>query len=73
MTHKNTTLAITAIVVAVAMTAAALAIPHQALAAGHNHNHNHGGSSIGVSQNSTQLNAGCSNGATCVNSVSIHR
>ena len=73
MNHKNTTLAIAAIVVAVAMTAAAFAIPQQALAGGHN-NHNHG-SSVDVSQNISQLNA-CSN-STCLNDASnsahIHR
>jgi hypothetical protein len=73
MNHKNTTLAIAAIGAAVAMTTAAFAIPQQALAGGHNHNH---GSSIEVSQNTTQVNA-CSNSATCINSASnsadIHR
>jgi hypothetical protein len=37
MNHKNTTLAIAAIVAAVAMTTAAFAIPQQALAGGHIH------------------------------------
>ena len=66
MNHKNTTLAIAAIIAAVAMTAAAFAIPQQAQAGGHNHNH---GSSIDVSQNTSQINA-CTNNATCVNSAS---
>jgi hypothetical protein len=73
MNHKNTTLAIAAIVAAEAMTAAAFVIPQQALAGGHNHNH---GSSVDVSQNTSQINA-CSNNATCVNtgdnSAEIHR
>jgi hypothetical protein len=73
MNHKTMTLAIVAIVASVGMTAAAFAIPQQALAGGHNHNH---GSSIEVSQNTSQVNA-CSNNATCVNSASnsadIHR
>jgi hypothetical protein len=66
MNHRNTTLAIAAIVAAVAMTAAAFVIPQQALAGGHSHNH---GSSVDVSQNTSQLNA-CSDNATCVNSAS---
>ena len=73
MNHKNTSLAIVAIIAAVAMTAAAFAIPQQVQAGGHNHNH---GSSIEVSQNTSQINA-CTNNATCVNSASnsadIHR
>jgi hypothetical protein len=67
MNHKNTTLAIVAIVSAVAMTAVAFAIPQQALAGGHHH-HNHG-SSIEVSQQADQLNA-CTNNATCANIAS---
>ncbi len=63
MNHKNTTLAIAAILAAVAMTAVAFAIPQQALAYGHHHNN-----SIKVSQDISQLNA-CSN-STCVNSGS---
>ena len=76
MNHKNTTLAIAAIVAAVAMTAAAFAIPQQALAGGH-HNHNNGnnGNSIKVSQDISQANL-CSN-STCLNdannSANIHR
>ena len=65
MNHKTMTLAIVAIVAAVAVTAAAFAIPQQALAGGHNLNH---GSSIEVSQNTSQINA-CTNNATCVNSA----
>ena len=45
MNHKNTTLAIAAIVAAVAITAVAFAIPQQALAGGH-HNHSHNSNSI---------------------------
>jgi hypothetical protein len=74
MNHKNTTLAIAAIVASVAMTAAAFAIPQQALAGGHNHHHN--SNSVDVSQDISQVNA-CTNNATCVNSASnsadIHR
>jgi hypothetical protein len=46
MNHKNTTLAMAAIVAAVAITAVAFAIPQQALAYGH---HNHKSNSIEVS------------------------
>ena len=70
MNHKNTTLAIAAIVAAVAMTAGAFAIPQQAMAYEH-HNHN----SIDVSQSISQANL-CSN-STCLNDASndadIHR
>jgi hypothetical protein len=73
MNHKNTTLAIAAIVAAVAMTAVAFAIPQQALAGGHHHN-NHS-NSISVDQNTTQVNlcdsALCANQAT--NTAHIHR
>jgi hypothetical protein len=77
MNHKNTTLAIAAIVAAVAMTAIAFAIPQQALAYGHhNHNHNHHGNSIKVSQDISQANV-CSNSSFCLNtgdnSADIHR
>jgi len=69
--HKNTTLAVAAIVAAVALTAVAFAIPQQALAYGHHHNNN----SIKVNQDINQLNA-CSN-SICVNDASndadIHR
>jgi hypothetical protein len=72
MNHKNTTLAIAAVVAAVAMTAGALAIPQQAMAYEH-HNHNH--NSIDVSQSINQANL-CSN-STCLNDASnsadIHR
>ena len=72
MNHKNTTLAITAIVAAVAMTAGGFAIPQQAMAYEH-HNHNH--NSIDVSQSINQANL-CDN-STCVNdarnSADIHR
>jgi hypothetical protein len=53
MNHKNTTLAIAAIVAAVAMTAVAFAIPQQASAYGH---HNHNSNSIKVDQQINQLN-----------------
>ena len=73
MNHKNTTLAIAAIVVAVAMTAAAFVIPQQALA--HSGHHNHNSNSITVDQNTTQLNlcdhSLCANQAD--NSADIHR
>jgi len=71
MNHKNTTLAIAAIVAAIALTAVAFAIPQQALAYGHHHNNN----SIKVNQTISQLNA-CSD-SICVNDASndadIHR
>jgi hypothetical protein len=73
MNHKNTTLAIAAIVAAVAMTAGAFAIPQQAIA--HYGHHNHNSNSVDVSQNISQLSA-CSN-SICVNDASnnadIHR
>ncbi|MDQ6863009.1 MAG: hypothetical protein M3044_04225 [Thermoproteota archaeon] len=77
MNHKNTTLAIAAIVAAVAMTTAAFAIPQQALAYGHhNHNHNNNSNSIRVSQAIGQENQ-CSGNTTCFNqannSADIHR
>ena len=75
MNHKNTTLALAAIVAAVAMTAVAFAIPQQALAYGHHHHHSHHSNSIKVSQDTTQVNACsesiCLNNGT--NSVDIHR
>ena len=75
MNHKNTTLAIAAIVAAVAMTASALAIPQQALAGGHNHNHNNG-NSIKVDQQISQANF-CNNTLLCDNQANndaqIHR
>jgi hypothetical protein len=64
--YKNTTLAIAAIVATVAMTAAGFAIPQQALAYGHHHHHNHHGTSIEVSQDTTQINA-CTNFTVCTN------
>ena len=66
MNHKNTTLAIAAIVAAVAMTAVAFAVPQQAFAGGHNHN-NHG-NSIKVDQQISQANF-CSN-SICTNDAS---
>jgi hypothetical protein len=73
MNHKNTTLAIAAIVAAVAMTAIAFAIPQQALAGGHNHNH---GNSIKVDQQIDQANV-CSNSSFCQNNANntadVHR
>jgi hypothetical protein len=53
MNHKNTTLAIAAIVSAVAMTAAAFTIPQQALAYRHHHNNSNG---IKVDQQIGQTN-----------------
>jgi hypothetical protein len=53
MNHKNTTLAIAAIVAAVAMTAVAFAVPQQALAGGH---HNHNSNSVKVDQQIGQAN-----------------
>jgi hypothetical protein len=72
MNHKDTTLAIAAIVVAVAITAVAFTVPQQALAHyGHNHSN-----SIKVNQQIDQLNA-CTNSSFCVNGASnnadIHR
>ena len=76
MNHKNTTLAIAAIVAAVAMTASAFAIPQQALAGGHNHNHNNS-NSIKVSQDIGQTNVCSGNATVCLNtannSADIHR
>jgi hypothetical protein len=75
MNHKNTTLAIAAIVAAVAMTASAFAIPQQALAGGHNHNHNNG-NSIKVDQQISQANF-CNDTLLCDNiannDAQIHR
>jgi hypothetical protein len=74
MNHKNTTLALAAIVAAVAVTGVAFAVPQQALAGG-NHNHNNG-NSIKVSQDISQANL-CSNSSFCLNDGSnvadIHR
>ena len=64
MNHKNSTLAIAAIVAAVAMTAVAFAIPQQALAYGH-HNHNNS-NSIKVDQQISQANF-CTNQSFCDN------
>jgi hypothetical protein len=75
MNHKNTTLAVAAIVAAVALTGVAFAIPQQALAYGHHH-HNHHSNSIKVDQQANQLNF-CDTGALCSNeannSVDIDR
>ena len=65
MNHKNTTLAIAAIIATVAMTAVAFAVPQQAFAWGHNHNH---GNSIKVDQQISQANF-CSN-SICANDAS---
>jgi hypothetical protein len=74
MNHKNTTIALAAIVAAVAVTGVAFALPQQALAGGH-HNHNHG-NSIKVDQQIDQLNA-CTNSSFCQNDASndadVHR
>jgi len=66
MNHKNTTLAIAAIVAAVAMTAGAFAMPQQAFA--HYGHHNHNSNSVDVSQSISQANL-CSN-STCLNDAS---
>ena len=74
MNHKNTTLALAAIVAAVAVTGVAFAVPQHALAGGH-HNHNNG-NSIKISQDISQANL-CSNSSFCLNDGSndadIHR
>ncbi len=54
MNHKNTTLAIVAIVAATALTAIPFAVPQQALAGGHHYKHN--SNSIKVDQQINQLN-----------------
>jgi hypothetical protein len=54
MNHKNTSLAIVAIVAAMALTAVAFAIPQQALAYRHHNNHN--SNSIKVDQQISQAN-----------------
>jgi len=75
MYHRNTTLAIAAIVAAVALTAVAFAVPQLALAGGYHH-HNHNSNSIKVDQQISQLNA-CTNSSFCLNNGSndaqIHR
>ena len=67
MNHKNTTLAIAAIIAAVTMTAGAFAIPQQQAFAHYGH-HNHNSNSIDVSQSISQANV-CSN-STCLNDAS---
>ena len=73
MNHKNTTLAIAAIIAAVGVTAIAFAVPQQALAGGYHHNH---GNSVKVNQQIDQANV-CSNSSFCLNDASndaqIHR
>ena len=73
MNHRNTTLAIAAIIAAVGVTAIAFAVPQQALAGGHHHNH---GNSIKVDQQINQANF-CTNQSFCQNDASndadIHR
>jgi hypothetical protein len=54
MNHKNTSLAIVAIVAAVALTGVAIAVPQQVLAYRHHHNHNT--NSIRVDQQIGQAN-----------------
>ena len=75
MNHKNTTLAIAAIVAAVAMTAGAFASPQQVFAHYGYHNHNSNSNNIKVDQNTTQLNL-CDQ-SLCINqadnSADIHR
>jgi hypothetical protein len=74
MNHKNTTLALAAIVAAVAVTGVAFAVPQQALAGGHHHHHN--SNSIKVSQDISQANL-CTNSSFCLNDGSndadVHR
>lgn len=68
MNHRNTTLAIAAIVVAAALSGVAFAVPQQVMAGGyghHNHNHNHN-NGIRVDQQISQLNA-CTNQSFCLN------
>jgi uncharacterized protein HemX len=67
MNHKNTTLAIAAIVAAVALSAAAIAIPQQQALAWEHHNHNNK-NSIKVDQQINQANF-CDNGAQCLNNA----
>jgi hypothetical protein len=73
MNHKNTTLALAAIVAAVAVTGVAFGLPQQALAGGHHH---HNGNSIRVSQDISQANL-CTNSSFCLNDGSndadVHR
>ena len=73
MNHKNTTLALAAIVAAVAVTGVAFAVPQQVLAGGHHH---HNGNSIRVSQDISQANL-CTNSSFCLNDGSndadVHR
>ena len=73
MNHRNTTLAIAAIIAAVAVTAIAFAVPQQALAGGYHHNH---GNSVKVNQQIDQANV-CTNSSSCLNdannSADIHR
>ena len=60
MNHRNTTLAIAAIVAAAALTGVAFAIPQQVMAGGYGHRHhnnNHNANSIKVDQQINQLNA----------------
>ena|SRR5581483_7059069 len=64
MNHRNTTLAIAAIVAAAALSGVAFAIPQQVMAWGHgyrHHNNNHNSNSIRVNQAVNQLNS-CSTG-----------
>ena len=60
MNHRNTTLAIAAIVAAAALSGVAFAIPQQVMAGGYyghrHHNNNHNGNSIRVNQAVNQLN-----------------
>jgi hypothetical protein len=60
MNHRNTTLAIAAIVAAAALSGVAFAIPQQVMAGGYGHRHhnnNHNANSIKVDQQINQLNA----------------
>ena len=64
MNHRNTTLAIAAIVAAAALTGVAFTIPQQVMVGGYyghrHHNNNHNGNSIRVNQAVNQLNS-CNN------------
>jgi hypothetical protein len=66
MKHKNTTLAIAAIVAAVALTTATFVIPQQVLAhSGHHHNNNN--NSIKVDQQISQANVCNGTSTLCLN------
>jgi hypothetical protein len=72
--HKNTTLAIAAVLTVAAVTAVVFAIPQQVSAGGYHHHNS--SNNIRVGQEIGQAN-GCSGNSTCVNLASndaeIHR